>query len=580
MDNERRDAAGRAAPYEEAGDAAHHDRRADGSGAGRENGPATEGLRIAAVEAAVAAGLAPSTSRVLADPILSEPSVSLPDWTDPPTGQVPRVLLEADTDTTGLDDPLSTRRGPTWRQHGSDWDEEEGLDLSFLTDEGPDPRIATSEIVGDDVPFDLAFDGLDIPVAPAPRQSDTAPADVDDDAEAAWAAFLADDQARRGEPAEGAAATTEADDGVPRARRRRSAARRGAHLARPSLAATPLPAAVEAAPLLEAAVHDLEVGAERVLAPLTTAAPRQRRDGGAQARPRAGRPDPAGEQARQLPRPPGQAPGKRNPLLATVTGVVSGAVGLGCFLAGAQASLVLVSLLVAVATGELLGTLRRAGHRPATALALVAVPALVVGAYLRGSGAIPLVLGLTVVLTMVWYLVGERGERPATGAGLTLLAVVWIGGLGAFAGLLLAPSAFPHRHGVGFLAAAVALTVANDVGAYAVGAKWGRRRIAPSVSPSKSLEGLLGGTVLTLVVAVVAVAHIRPFDTGKALVLGLAAVVLAPLGDLAESLIKRDIGVKDMGSVLPAHGGVLDRLDGMLFVLPGVYYLVEAFHLT
>ena len=85
---------------------------------------------------------------------------------------------------------------------------------------------------------------------------------------------------------------------------------------------------------------------------------------------------------------------------------------------------------------------------------------------------------------------------------------------------------------------------------------------------------------MTVVFAILVVAHTHPLDMGKALVFALLVVFLAPLGDLAESLIKRDLKVKDMGSILPAHGGILDRVDGILFVLPAIYYLVEAFHLV
>jgi phosphatidate cytidylyltransferase len=126
------------------------------------------------------------------------------------------------------------------------------------------------------------------------------------------------------------------------------------------------------------------------------------------------------------------------------------------------------------------------------------------------------------------------------------------------------------------------LTFVFDTAAFLVGSVWGgsafQRALAPSVSPKKSIEGLIGATIVTLVVAVALVpAFIDAFADEKmnALLLGLVISVAATLGDLAESLVKRDLGVKDMGSVLPGHGGVLDRIDSLLFVAPAAYLLLR-----
>ena len=103
--------------------------------------------------------------------------------------------------------------------------------------------------------------------------------------------------------------------------------------------------------------------------------------------------------------------------------------------------------------------------------------------------------------------------------------------------------------------------------------------MAPNISPNKTWEGFAGGAVACVLSAIV-VAQIHPWTAGSAIALAVLVAVVAPLGDLAESMVKRDIGVKDMGSILPGHGGVLDRFDAMLFVLPGVYYLVELLDLA
>ena len=132
--------------------------------------------------------------------------------------------------------------------------------------------------------------------------------------------------------------------------------------------------------------------------------------------------------------------------------------------------------------------------------------------------------------------------------------------------------------------AAIIVTIGYDVGAFFAGRSFGRTPLT-SVSPNKTVEGLFGGAVASLIVAVVVFGMlevIAPFGDKAAgggftaaVLLGLVGAIVAPLGDLGESLIKRDLGIKDMGSILPGHGGFLDRFDALLFVLPAVYYLAE-----
>jgi phosphatidate cytidylyltransferase len=200
--------------------------------------------------------------------------------------------------------------------------------------------------------------------------------------------------------------------------------------------------------------------------------------------------------------------------------------------------------------------------------------------YNKGVSALPLVLAILVVASFVWFLARvEPGADPVAGLSSTIFVFVWVGGLGSFAALLLNPTLFPHRHGVAFLLAAVLTTVAADVAALLVGSAMGRHPLAPSVSPNKSWEGLLAGAVAAVLMAVVVVHFIHPWTISKALVLGVVVAVVAPLGDLSQSMVKRHLGVKDMGRLLPGHGGILDRVDGLLFVLPATYFVVKALHL-
>jgi len=160
-----------------------------------------------------------------------------------------------------------------------------------------------------------------------------------------------------------------------------------------------------------------------------------------------------------------------------------------------------------------------------------------------------------------------------------LLTFGWVGVLGAFAGLLLAPSQYPDRHGIAFLLGAIVAVVGEDVGALVVGSWLGKHPLAPRISPNKTWEGFAGGLVFAVVLSLAITGQVSPWTPAKAAVLGLVAAVVGPVGDLCESLVKRDLGLKDMGSLLPGHGGVLDRVDGLLFVLPATYYLVRVVHL-
>jgi len=162
--------------------------------------------------------------------------------------------------------------------------------------------------------------------------------------------------------------------------------------------------------------------------------------------------------------------------------------------------------------------------------------------------------------------------RPMVNVSVTIGGFMYTGGLGAFAGLLLTSA-----NGVGLVLGVAIPVIAYDVVGYFVGSQFGKSRLAPAISPNKTVEGLIGGMTGAIIVAVLIVKQIHPWgDLGHALALGLTVAVMAPLGDLAESMLKRDLGIKDFGTILPGHGGVLDRFDALLFCLPAVYFLARA----
>ena len=242
-----------------------------------------------------------------------------------------------------------------------------------------------------------------------------------------------------------------------------------------------------------------------------------------------------------------------------------------CGLIGEWALVTLTAAIVVMATAEFFTATRRAGYHPAPLVGLVGSGGLVLGAYWRGDAAVPIVLFLVIVLAMCWWLFDAGpGDHAIANLGITVFGVMWIGGLGSFAALMLR---LPH--GQGMFYGAVLVAVAADVGGLLVGQRMGRSPLI-AASPNKTLEGFIGGILVATVVSflLLGVIGLFPWEPVDALVLGVVGGIMAPLGDLCESRLKRDLGVKDMGQILPGHGGVLDRFDGMLFVLPATYCVV------
>ncbi len=155
---------------------------------------------------------------------------------------------------------------------------------------------------------------------------------------------------------------------------------------------------------------------------------------------------------------------------------------------------------------------------------------------------------------------------------ITMMGIAYIPLLGSFVGLL-----SRREDGRGVTIAAIGAAAVYDIFAYAGGSKLGRHPMAPSVSPNKTWEGAAVATLATVLVAFFAGPVLGPWSPSEAALLGLAIAVVAPLGDLVESLIKRDLGIKDMGTIFPGHGGALDRIDAILFVAPTVWFSLQLF---
>lgn len=230
----------------------------------------------------------------------------------------------------------------------------------------------------------------------------------------------------------------------------------------------------------------------------------------------------------------------------------------------------MTSVLV-IAQLELYGTLERAGGlRPARVLGVAGGIVVVAGAYARGPQGLSFGLAMTLVAAFLWYLADPARERVTQNIAATLLGLAYVPFFGAFVILM---RDLPD--GTALTLAYIGATAFYDIGAYFAGTVAGRHRMAPNVSPSKTWEGAAGATVFVFAMALAIGPSMGPLGVGSSAALAALVCVTAPLGDLAESLLKRDLGVKDMGSLLPGHGGMLDRLDALLFTAPAVYWLLR-----
>ena len=287
----------------------------------------------------------------------------------------------------------------------------------------------------------------------------------------------------------------------------------------------------------------------------------------------------SGDEAREPP-----PAGGRNLPLAIASGVVLAGVFLATLWLSPWVFLAFVAALMFIALLELDGALRDRGIRPATPIAAAAGFVAFFGTYARGPVAQSLALVLLVVGTLAWVLLlpspedragpGGPSGHVARDVAVTCLIALWVPFLASFLPLLLA-----RPDGRWYVMAAIALTVSNDIGAYAVGSRFGRHKLAPDVSPAKTWEGFAGGLVTVVVLAVVVTARLPGFDVAVAVAFGLGAAVAGTLGDLAESLVKRDLGVKDLGRIMPGHGGIMDRVDAIIFALPVTHVILVLFGL-
>lgn len=302
---------------------------------------------------------------------------------------------------------------------------------------------------------------------------------------------------------------------------------------------------------------------------------------GGRPRPPSGRSGPARPARVSRPQEPQSGVAGRDMPTAIAVGLLIAAAFIGALMWKPVAVLALVVLICGLAAIEFFDKVTEKGYRPATIIGILTAVIAPLAGYWVGESALPLVMVFAMITTAFTF-VGATGlhSSPIPNMSITSLGVMWIGLMGSYAALLAGVSNVPglSTAGTDTLFIVAVGVVANDVGALFVGSAAGSTPLRQWISPNKTVEGLMGGTVATLFAMwIVGLQSDTWNDIGEILVLAIAVAILAPLGDLVESMFKRNLEIKDFGTLVKGHGGVLDRFDGFLFVLPAAYYLLRVF---
>jgi phosphatidate cytidylyltransferase len=264
----------------------------------------------------------------------------------------------------------------------------------------------------------------------------------------------------------------------------------------------------------------------------------------------------------------------RNLPVAIGVGAVLGGLAFLTLLTVKATFLLYVAAALFIALRELAGAATRHAIKIAVIPVSVGGVAMLTCMYWLGPQAALAALALTVVAIFVWRLPGGPGGylRDVTGG---VFAAVYLPFMGTFVAAMLVPADGPRR-----VLTFILLTVSSDIGGYFAGitlGRGGRHLMAPVISPKKTWEGFAGSAAACLVAGWLCVTLMLSGHAWQGLLTGAAAVLAATAGDLVESMIKRDLEIKDMGTLLPGHGGLLDRLDSLVVVAPVVWLLLYAF---
>ena len=258
-----------------------------------------------------------------------------------------------------------------------------------------------------------------------------------------------------------------------------------------------------------------------------------------------------------------------------LTGFILGTIVMTCIIYGKIAMLAMVLTIIFLATKEYVKILEHKGFFPSFKVMILAEILLAWVAYFQRFDMAALVLSLCSIGSFMSVLF--RGRQPyIANVATTLLGIVYCGWFPLHLLFLRNMHCERFDSGLGFVVLMFTAILLTDIGCYYVGTKFGKHKLAPVISPNKTIEGSAGGIIFAIIGAVIVGACFQ-LEWYLSVLAGLLCTIFAQIGDLSESLIKRDAGVKDSGHSLPGHGGFLDRADSFIFTIPLMYYFCYYF---
>jgi len=258
-----------------------------------------------------------------------------------------------------------------------------------------------------------------------------------------------------------------------------------------------------------------------------------------------------------------------------LTGLIMGTLVMYCIIQGGPWILLLLAVMLIAGSREYVRMLNHKGFYPSLKVIYITEIILATVVYLKRFDLVAITLTICAMGSFMWVLF--RGRQPyIANVATTLLGMVYCGWFPLHLIFLRDLSCDRYDSGLGFVVLMFTAILLTDIGCYYVGSKWGKHKLAPTVSPNKTIEGSIGGIFFAILGALI-VGYCINLELYLALCAGVICTVFGQIGDLCESLIKRDAGVKDSGSSLPGHGGFLDRTDSFILTLPIMYYFCKCF---
>ncbi len=263
-----------------------------------------------------------------------------------------------------------------------------------------------------------------------------------------------------------------------------------------------------------------------------------------------------------------------------LTGFIMGTVAMGCIMLGGVALLLLLTCVIYFASKEYVKILEHKGFYPSLKIILASEALLAIITYFDRTQYVALALTVCTFAAFMWVLF--RGRQPyIANVATTILGFVYCGYFPLHLQLLRDISSSQYNDGLGFVVMMFVAIMMTDIGCYYAGTRFGKHKLAPVISPNKTIEGSIGGAISAVIGACIIGLFINYFFVEISwyipVLVGIICTIFAQIGDLCESLIKRDAGVKDSGNSLPGHGGFLDRSDSFIFTIPVMYYFCKYF---